>query len=82
MGLRPLKSIIKEDSVNCNERSSMTLEAKDLVWLVVHAPEVQSGSATEADAQVDLNLWGCNIHLNFSMLFYVQFQATDLYYVK
>ena len=34
-------SIIKEDSVNCNERSSMTLEAKDLVWLVVQACEVQ-----------------------------------------
>ena len=44
----------------------MTLEAKDLVWLVVQACEIQSGRPAEADAQVDLNLLGCNIHLNFS----------------
>ena len=31
----------REDSVNENERSSMTLDAKDLVWLVVQACEVQ-----------------------------------------
>ena len=66
MGLRPLRSIVKEDSVNCIERISMTLEAKDLVWLVVQACEIQSGRPAEADAQVDLNLLGCNIHLNFS----------------
>ena len=66
MGLRPLRPIVKEDSVNCIERISITLEAKDLVWLVVQACEIQSGRATEAAAQVDLNLLGCNIHLNFS----------------
>ena len=66
MGLRPLRSIVKEDSVNCIERISMTLEAKDLVWLVVQACEIQSGRAAETAAQVDLNLLGCNIHLNFS----------------
>ena len=66
MGLRPLRSIVKEDSVNWIERISMTLEAKDLVWLVVQACEIQSGRPAEADAQVDLNLLGCNIHLNFS----------------
>ena len=44
----------------------MTLEAKDLVWLVVQACEIQSGRAAEAAAQVDLNLLQCYIHLNFS----------------
>ena len=55
----------------------MTLEAKDLVWLVVQACEIQSGRAAEAAAQVDLNLLGCNIHLNFSIFIFAQFQATD-----
>ena len=38
----------REDSVNENERSSMTLEARALVWLAVQACEVQSGRAVES----------------------------------
>ena len=38
----------KEDSANYNERSSMMREATALVWLAVHACEIQNGRASES----------------------------------
>ena len=38
----------KEDSANYNEGSSMMREATALVWLAVHACEIQNGRASES----------------------------------
>ena len=55
-----------EDSANCNERSSMTLEARALVWLAVQACEVHNGSFAESVTQFVPNLGACNMQSNFS----------------
>ena len=60
MGMRLTYDHHREDSVNENERSSMTLEATDLVWLEVQACEIQMWKCDRSRAQFVPGLRICN----------------------
>ena len=48
-----------------SERSSMTLEIRDLVWLAFLAREVVERSMAKPMSQIYLNLQAFDMHLNF-----------------